>query len=94
MLLKTFRAAVILTFFSRIVEADEVSRGNGSEKISLVRQCLEVLLVNRLAVRGPEYFGAIRLLQATIYLLFGVIHVDNFQLYKWFEKLILGCLDY
>lgn len=43
MLLKTFRAAVILTFFSRIDEADEVSRGKGSEKISLVRQCLEVL---------------------------------------------------
>lgn len=60
-------------------------------------KCLEVLLVNRLAVRGSyenEYFGAIRLLQATIYLLFGVIHVDNFQLYKWFEKLMLGCLDY
>lgn len=86
-----------MTFFPRIVEADEVSRGTGSEKFRWFASAwkyLEVLLVNRLAVRGPEYFGAIRLLQATIYLLFGVIHVDNFQLYKWFEKLMLGCLDY
>ena len=34
----------------------------GSGRIPLVQKCLEVLLVNRLAVRGPyenEYFKAI-----------------------------------
>ena len=78
-------------FFAWIVTEDEIWRGKGSGR------CLEVLLVNRLAVYGPyenEYFTAIWLLQATVYPLLGVIHVDNFQLHIWIKKLMLGCLDY
>ena len=63
-------------FFSRVVEENDFWRGKESGRIQLA--------VLGLAVRGPyenEYFRAMWLLQATVYLLFSVIHVDNFQLY-------------
>lgn len=93
-LLKPSRVAVILSFFPWILlRRTSFEGGRSREEFTWLRD----LPANRLAVNGPyesEYFRAIWLLQATVYLLFGVIHVDNFQLYKWFQKLMLGCLDY
>lgn len=84
-LIKPSGAAVIFTIFglTRIVAENDFWRGKESGRT--------LLAVLGLAVRGPyenEYFRAMWLLQATVYLLFSHPRRQFLVIYRWFEKLM------